>query len=190
MWFYCVIPAAGDGHTTACDGVRFYEHLSPSTKTLFQQNRIKYIRHYSDNEWKLWCQTDNLGDVQAYCRDNGLSLTIDPDDQSVTTEYATSAIMKTRWGGKDAFVNSILIVLWQEDDLKRTSSLVRLENGSKIPPDVVAELKELATKLTEPIPWTPHSLAMLDNNRMMHGRQPFDDHNREIYVRMCPKIDW
>jgi alpha-ketoglutarate-dependent taurine dioxygenase len=190
MWFYCVVPAVAEGETTACDGVRVFEKLSAPVQKLLRQTRIKYIRHYSDNEWKLWCQTDDLGDVQEYCRTNGLSLTINPDDSAVTTEYATFPVVKTRWGAQDAFVNSILIVLWQEEDLKRTASLVRFEDGSKIPADVVAEMKAVTDDLTRAIPWRPGQIAMLDNNRLLHGRRAFQDPQREIYVRMCPMIDW
>jgi hypothetical protein len=31
---------------------------------------------------------------------------------------------------------------------------------------------------------------MLSNIRHMHGRNAFQDPKREIYVRMCERIDW
>jgi hypothetical protein len=108
----------------------------------------------------------------------------------VTTEYVTSAVMRTRWSGREAFVNSILIVEWQEDDLKRGMSVVRFEDGSRIPREVIAELKEVTGRLTRGIPWKPGQVAMLSNIRHMHGRNAFQDPKREIYVRMCERIDW
>jgi alpha-ketoglutarate-dependent taurine dioxygenase len=190
MWFYCVVPAVSEGETTVCDGVQVWEQLSPSTQKLFREKRIKYIRHYGEKEWKLWAQTDNLADVEEYCQENGLSLAVDPTDRSVTTAYTTSAVVRTRWSEREAFVNSILIVEWQEDELKRTMSVVRFEDGSRIPPDVIAEVRQVTKRLARGIPWKPGQIAMLNNLRHMHGRNAFQDPKREIYVRMCEEIDW
>jgi len=189
MWFYCVTPASAQGETIVCDGVQVYEKLSPSTRELFRQKQIKYIRNYKDGEWQLLCQTASPAELREYCEENDLALTINSDN-SVTTEYVTSAIVRPQWSKQDAFVNSILIVLWQEEDLGRKTSLVRLEDESRIPRDVVAEIKEVSDSLTHEIAWRPGQILMIDNTRMMHGRREFSDPQRAIYVRMCRSVDW
>ena len=189
MWFYCVAPASADGETTICDGVNFYQKLSESTKKLFEENRIKYVRHYSEAEWQVLYQTKNLEDVRGYCHADNLNLAVGPDN-SITTESVMPAIVKGRWGKADAFVNSILIVLWQEEELRRSQSIVRLEDGSKLPANVTEELKEISENVTRDIAWTPGQFVMIDNTRMMHGRRSFADPKRTIYVRMCRSVDW
>jgi alpha-ketoglutarate-dependent taurine dioxygenase len=189
MWFYCVKPAEDEGETLVCDGVKLCEQLSEGTRRLFKDKRIKYIRNYKDGEWQLWAQTDNVQDVERYCRDNSLKYSFNPD-KSITTEYACHAVVKPRWTERDAFVNSILLVLWQEEDLKRTASLVRLEDGSKIPQEAMDEVREVSGRLTREVEWDPGDIVMIDNTRMMHGRRAFNDPKREIYVRMCRSVPW
>jgi alpha-ketoglutarate-dependent taurine dioxygenase len=189
MWFYCVNPAGDEGETLVADGVRVCEALSKSTRKLFKEKRIKYIRHYKDGEWQLWAQTDKLQDVERYCRDNSLQYSFNPD-KSVSTEYVCSAVVKPRWTDRDAFVNSILLVLWQEEDLKRNMSIVRMEDGSKIPQEAIDEVREVSGRVTREVKWNPADIVMIDNTRMMHGRRAFTDPKREIYVRMCRSVPW
>ena len=189
MWFMCEHPAASGGQTTVCDGVRVREALSEATRKLFETRPIKYIRQYNEEHWQLFYHTKDLDDVRAFCADNDLSLKVNADN-SIETEYVTPAIVDTRWGGHKAFVNSILIVQWQEDDLDRKVSFVRFEDGSRIPDDVIAEVKEVTESLTENIEWEKGDLAVVDNTRMLHGRRSFSDPDRSIYVRMCRQVDW
>lgn len=189
MWFYCATPASSDGETTVCDGAEVYKQLGESTRRFLKENPIKYIRTYTDNEWQLWAQTDSLDAVTKYCRDNELTLTVN-EDNSVTTESIKMAVVKTRWGERDAFVNSILLVLWQEDELGTSRSIVRMADGSKIPADILDEVREVTEALTRDIAWNSGEIAMIDNTRVLHGRRMFSDPKRSIYVRMCRSVAW
>jgi len=83
-----------------------------------------------------------------------------------------------------------LIQLWQEEDLGRKSSLLRVEDGSKIPVEIMTEVKQVCEQLTVNLPWHRGDLILVDNTRVMHGRREFTDQNREIYVRMCRSVKW
>jgi alpha-ketoglutarate-dependent taurine dioxygenase len=189
MWFYCAKPSVEKGETTVADGVQVYDGLSASTQKLFRDKCIKYVRTYQDGEWQLWGQSEDLEKVRAFCADNDLTLTVNPDD-SITTEFTKHAVVKPRWSDKLGFVNSMLLVLWQEEVVSSKRSIVRFEDDSKIPADVIAEIREVSDSLTREIAWHPGEIAMLDNTRMLHGRRPFMDRNREIYVRMARSVDW
>jgi len=189
MWFYCVQPANENGETLLCDGVELYNQLSDKAKSFFKNNKINYIRSYADGEWQLWANTDSMDDVKQYCKDNNLVLTIN-DDNSITTQSIKSAVVKPRWTDHDAFVNSILLVLWQEDAVGTKRSIVRMEDGSKIPDDILAEIKNVSERLTREVKWEPGQIVMVDNTRMLHGRRSFEDTNREIYVRMSRSVNW
>jgi alpha-ketoglutarate-dependent taurine dioxygenase len=189
MWFYCVRPAKLEGETIICDGAAIYRNLSDSTRSLLEQKRLRYIRDYPDGQWQVLYHTDDLREVERFCLENDFEFRA-REDGSIHTEFTKPAIVRSKWGSHDVFVNSILIVQWQEDDLGRTVSKVRLEDGSRIPDDVLDEVKSVSSRLTYDIKWQADDLLMLDNTRLMHGRRSFDDPGREIYVRMCRSVEW
>lgn len=189
MWFYCLRPAEENGETLLCDGVKLFQELNDETKAFFKNNKINYIRNYADGEWQLWANTDSMDDVKKYCKDNDLILTIN-DDNSITTQSVKSAVVKPRWTDQDAFVNSILLVLWQEEAVGTKRSIVRMEDGSEIPPEMLKEVRDVSDRLTRGVKWQPGQLVMVDNTRMLHGRNSFEDRNREVYVRMSRSVEW
>jgi alpha-ketoglutarate-dependent taurine dioxygenase len=183
MWFYCATPALKDGETTICDAIEVYRHLSESTKELFDHHQIKYIRTYIDGSWQQIYQSDSLSEVEKVCQENDMTLTVN-DDKSITTEYVCSAWIKSRDGKNKVFVNNILPVCSQEAEGKPASK-VRLDDGTKIPEAVINEIKKITDELTFAVPWQSQDLVMLDNRRLMHGRNAFADNVRDIYVRLC-----
>jgi alpha-ketoglutarate-dependent taurine dioxygenase len=189
IWFYCVTPAAKEGETTICDGVQVCEQFQDSTRQFLKENRIKYVRRYRADEWQLLFQVKDLDEMQTYCDNNSLKLIVNPDG-SVVTEYAKFAIVKPRWSDQDAFVNSILLVQWQEDEVTGDRSVVRMEDGSPIPAEIIAEIRAVTDHLTHNIQWNPGEMCMIDNTRMLHGRNGFLDPHREVYIRMCRSVTW
>jgi alpha-ketoglutarate-dependent taurine dioxygenase len=189
MWFMCVVPAEVDGQTTVCDGIAIHEGLSQKAKDFFAQNRLKYIRHYTAEEWPVIFHTTNRDVVKRYCIDNDLNAEFNENDSLITNSFK-SAVVKPKYSDKPAFVNSILIQLWQEEELGRTSSLLRVEDGSKIPDEIIDEVKQVSDELIIALPWQTGDLILVDNTRVMHGRRSFTDQEREIYVRMCRSVNW
>jgi alpha-ketoglutarate-dependent taurine dioxygenase len=187
LWFYCDKPAASDGETTVCDGAQIYDALSNDSKDLLAKKKLKYLRRYRDGEWQLVYQTDNLDESVKFCKANGISAHAD-DDRVLATEYVHPAVIKSRWGEHLAYINSALLVYWQEEELGRTSSIVRLEDGSKLPRQLVDEVIAAQKRLIIPMVWKHGDFAVLDNTRTMHGRRPFTDPNREIYLRMVRDV--
>ena len=189
MMFLCGRPAREGGETTLCDGIRLWEGLSDATRALFAAKRLKYIRHYKPEEWILLFRTSDEARLRAYCADNDLAFTLHSDG-SCTTVFLKPAMATPRYESRTAFVNSIPIQVWQEEALGRTAALCRFEDGSKIPPDVMEEIDDVAAGLTVNLPWQAGDFALVDNTRMMHGRRAFTDVERTIYARMCRSMDW
>jgi alpha-ketoglutarate-dependent taurine dioxygenase len=189
MWFMCVVPAAQDGQTVVCDGIAIYKALSQKAKDFFKNNRLRYIRHYQADEWPVLFHTPDRAEVEQYCRKNDLEAEFHADD-SLTTNFLKPAVVKPKYSDQPAFVNSILIQLWQEEELGRKSSLIRVEDGSKIPAEIINEVRQVSDALTVNLPWHSGDLILVDNTRVMHGRRAFEDQNREIYVRMCRSVTW
>lgn len=183
LWFYCATPALKDGETTACDGIQVYNELSNSTQELFQQKRLKYIRTYAADVWPKIYQTEDLNLVEQVCSDNDMQLQI-KQDNSITTEYISSAIQESRCSQHKVFINNILPVIEQETK-GSNSSIVRFEDNSKISDEIINEIKNVTDKLTYLVSWQKGDILMVDNTRLLHGRRSFSDNQRDIYVRLC-----
>lgn len=183
VWFYCATPAKEGGETTIHDAAQVYEALSEGSKTLLHSQRLRYIRNYPNGFWQKIYQTDDLATVAGACQESGLSLTVNPD-RSITTEYVRSAFVKSPDGDHYLFLNNILPVR----EIERrglTYNLLRLEDGSAIPEEVIRDIENVTQHLAVPIPWQAGDIAMVDNTRLLHGRWPFNDKNRKIYVRLA-----
>ncbi|MEL7450715.1 MAG: TauD/TfdA family dioxygenase, partial [Pseudomonadota bacterium] len=189
MFFMCEKPADSDGETTVCDGIAVYHALSDSTRKLLDEKRLKYIRHYTESEWQTLYQTDDFAVVEAYCRDNDMTLER-TDDNGIHTAFIQSAVPPTKWQGVPSFCNSLLIGLWQEYDLGRKTTFVRFEDDSEITPALRQELEEVSERLTANVPWEAGDIAIVDNTRMLHGRRAFTDDDRAVLARMCRSVSW
>jgi alpha-ketoglutarate-dependent taurine dioxygenase len=190
IWFLCSRPAVEKGLTFVCDGVKIYEKLSPRTRDVFETKRLKYVRNYPQAEWQVAFRTKDIEEVGTYCTENDLQLDVHADGSISTAYYKPAIVDRTRFGSAKAFVNSILIQHWQEKSLGRRNALVRLEDDSQIPDEALDEVKVVSAKLTENLPWSSGDFVMVDNTRLMHGREEFADPNREVYVRMCRSVTW
>ena len=187
LWFYCERPAASDGETTVCDGAQIYDALSNDTKELLGKKKLKYIRRYRDGEWQAIYQTDNVDEAIKFCAGNGLSAKYE-DDGALATEFVYPGVIKSRWGNHLVYINNVLPVLWQENQLGLKTSIVRLEDDSKIPEQLVKEVAAAQERLTIPMAWQRGDFAAIDNTRAMHGRRPFTDPEREIFLRMVREV--
>lgn len=184
LWFYCVSPPVKDGETTVCDGVELWNQLSSSTRQMFLDQDIKYIRHYEDGVWQGIYNSSDPEFVAKVCKERNTKFTHHKEDNSISTEYQCSAITTPLYTEKNAFVNNILPVIMQEKN-GHTHSLVRFADDSKIPDEAIAEIKEVSDKLTIAIEWQAGDLVMVDNTRLMHGRFAFNDTQRDLNMRMC-----
>ncbi len=187
LWFFCQRPAASEGETTVVDGVQIYDALSKESKDLLAKKKVKYIRRYLDGEWQLIYQTEDLDEALKFCSGNGITAHVE-DGRVLTTEYLIPGVIKSRWGDHLVYINNILPVVWQEEQLGRQSSIVRLDDGSKIPQHLIDDVVTAQKRLIIPLPWKSGDFAAIDNTRALHGRRPFTDPGREIFLRMVRDV--
>jgi alpha-ketoglutarate-dependent taurine dioxygenase len=198
IWFFCDRPPAAAGQTTVCDGRAIWEHLSPATRRFFDSHRIKYRRSLPDGEWQTTFQTQDPAEASEICRHNGGSFLHGPDG-SITTEYLCSAVVgREDDAGGQVFINNLLIVYviewafksgWVASNVAglprdEAPMVVRMEDDSEIPDDVITEALQVADQLTVEVTWQAGDVLMIDNTRILHGRRAYDGRERAIYVRM------
>jgi alpha-ketoglutarate-dependent taurine dioxygenase len=187
LWFFCERPADSDGETTVCDGAQIYDALGRESKELLAEKKLKYIRRYKDGEWQRIYQTEDLNEAIKFCAGHGLSAHLE-DDGVFATEFLSPGVIKSRWGDHLVYINNMLPVLWQEQQLGRQTSIVRLEDDTKIPEQLVDEVVAAQKRLIIPMAWQRGDFAVLDNTRTMHGRRPFADPQRNIFLRMVREV--
>ena len=186
LFFYCKTPASKDGETTVADGVALYHGLKPETRRYFSEHKIKYLCTYPDGRWQQLFHTDAPEDVEAHCKANDLDFHLQPDN-SVVTEYVSSAISQPLYCDEPSFINNIFtMVRWEQAGFGQR--LVRDENGEPLADEIIEELQDLEQRLTYPVAWRPGDIMMVDNTRMLHGRRAFDDTGRTIFVRLGGRL--
>jgi alpha-ketoglutarate-dependent taurine dioxygenase len=187
LWFYCFSPPIENGETTACDGIAVLDQLSERTRGLFEKQQIKYIRKYSSDIWHGIYSTTDPDEVAKICAARKTEFTHRAEDDSISIEYQCSAFSSAAYLDRPAFVNNILPVVLQEAK-GNTHSFVRMADGSKIPADVIDDIQATTDRLTLAVRWQAQDLLMVDNSRLMHGRRPISDNQRELHVRMSSTI--
>lgn len=178
LWFFCANPPLEDGETTVCDGRQFFNEISSSTKELFSKKKLKFNVRISQEDWQKKYQTDDLNQLEEMCRKNNMHLTVN-EDQSILLEYISPAIIPSRCGKYQVFINSLL------PTKQLNPKILNFEDDSEIPEEVVSELNEIAEKITTEISWQKGDILMIDNTRILHGRRSFADDQRDIYIRLC-----
>jgi len=176
VWFCCGVPAAQGGETLFWDGVRVWEEMSEELKNLFISKKIRFLQKFPGVDWKRFLGAGaTIADVKKTldCIE-GLSYRIN-EDQSVSLEYICSAVVKTKYGNKYAFANSLI------SEYKNPKAVVTFEDGSPIPLGVINQIQEVMNRLTEVINWESGDLVMIDNSRFLHGRRSFTDTRRKIF---------
>ncbi|MDZ8095644.1 MAG: TauD/TfdA family dioxygenase [Nostoc sp. DedQUE05] len=178
LWFFCANPPLEDGETTVCDGREFFHEISSSTKELFNKKKLKFNVRISQDDWQKKYQTDDLNQLEEMCRKNNTHLTVN-EDKSILLEYISPAIIPSRCGKYQVFINSLL------PTKQLNPKIINFEDDSEIPEEVVYELNEIAEKITTEISWQKGDILMIDNTRILHGRRSFADDQRDIYIRLC-----
>jgi alpha-ketoglutarate-dependent taurine dioxygenase len=181
LFFCCIRPADADGQTTICDGVAVWKALPAWIRDTFETRRIKYRRIYARPDWQKVYKTDDLERVKAKCIMSGVELT-ELAEGRIETVLLDHAYNDTPAGR--SFINSMLVWASREYLAGRTDSLVRFEDGSELPQEMLWKINEIAESLTFSIAWQPGWVAIVDNARVMHGRRSYEDDKRDIIMRL------
>jgi hypothetical protein len=162
---------------------------------------VRYRRELPAGEWQAAFQTDDLAEVERYCRENDTRLAVDRETGAVSTEHLAWAIVPGadgRGDRRDTFINNVVALYLGELSLKRGTAgetirrlaggrfpiTVRMEDGAPVPGPVIKELMALNQRLAVAVAWGAGDLLMVDNTRILHGRTAFRG-ERDVYVRMA-----
>ncbi|WP_437658908.1 TauD/TfdA family dioxygenase [Sorangium sp. So ce1182] len=180
IWFYCVRPARQGGRTTVCDGVRLLNEMDPSIRELFSQRKLLYRASWKSDTWQKMFPTPDIEQAALMASFMpGMSARIEGSD-TLYVEHVVSAIRTTKFGGQQAFVNSVL----HSYDNPPMGWRLTFEEGVPIPREVVENLRELSQRIALPLTWRAGDFAAIDNTRLMHGREAFDGDSERLIRAM------
>lgn len=186
-WFYCAEAPRKGSQTTICDGEEVLVRLSDRCRLFFEENDIRYRRNVPGLKWRrLVCHytpelddpalvvIDNLLDLVA--DDSGTTISYNPKTDEIEYSLTVSAIQRSSFSDRDAFANSIL-----GPSFNYEKPLIDTVLGAPIPNMFLSEIQTVTAQVTRPVGWQDHDMVMIDNRRVMHGREAICDTRRRIY---------
>jgi hypothetical protein len=185
-WFYCE-EAPRKSQTTICDGEAVLAKLSADCRAFFEENDIRYSRTVAGDKWRrLVCHyTPGMDDPAAVQIDDLLAIvrddphtriTYQPANDSIHYAFSVSAIQRSSFSQRPAFANSILGPSYNYE-----TPVIDTVSGAPIPEAFLTEVAEVSERCTRTVGWRDHDLVMIDNRRVMHGREAITDSRRRIY---------
>jgi alpha-ketoglutarate-dependent taurine dioxygenase len=182
LWFYCQKPSSDGGETLFCDGEALFAALPRSIQQRLFGADLVYTRRLDPDVWSAHYGTADPAVAMARCQSLKTKASLNCDG-SITTEFRSPAIRVRR--GIPVFINNLLpFALREIHNPDQTRARVRLESGEPVPADEILEIERIAASLAEAIVWRAGDIAIVDNTRTLHGRNPILDSGREIYVRI------
>jgi alpha-ketoglutarate-dependent taurine dioxygenase len=198
IWFYCKTPGQNTGQTTVCDGYKLAQLLPENVKMFFADKKIKYSRFLPDGSWQSSFLTEDTEKAMEICRQQKVAFTYDDEKKEFQTEYMVSPFPDRGYIQGPKFISNMLniaAVEWAfesgwvkknfDSDLgERCPMIVRMEDGSRIPAEILEEIRTIADSITINIEWEAGEVVMIDNLSVMHGRRESLNQERQIFVRM------
>jgi len=194
LWFYCRRPpAAGQGgETLVADGAAIFDKLSPSTQDMLLNRRIKYTNFVPRDAFDAITNESGMKSIVGNnaldaMAASGASKILEASDQRIVYEYVASSVCTPSNGRRHICQNCFGDPYKRPSDKdaeKSFSTVVTWEDGSDIEKAVVDELRLAAGSATRGIKWRAEDFVLIDNNRVMHGRRPTKDPERDI-VLLC-----
>jgi hypothetical protein len=183
LWLHCLKPAQSGGATTVCDGVSLWNALSESSRKRFTDQRLMYVHTMEPTVWNIMTKTENIDEALELVKtwENVRNAKILPQDR-LYLEYIIPAFLKTKFSNQIAFINSVRNTMQYYGKTTDFEVKVYFEDGSEISKGILDEIYKVSSKLIKPVDWHAGDILVVDNHRVLHGRQAFSG-ERQIQSR-------
>lgn len=201
IYFCCLRAPEQGGATPIADVRRVLSRLDPAVRERFAERRVMYVRNYNDGfglPWQEVFQTADRGEVESYCRANGIELEWKDGDRLRTRQVRPAIRRHPRTGEEVWFNHAAFFHISSQDPEMRSTLLAELGednlpyntyygDGSAIEEEVVAQIHRAYEAETVRFPWLEGDILLLDNMSVAHGREPYRG-EREVVVAMTEPV--
>ncbi|WP_164018773.1 TauD/TfdA family dioxygenase [Pyxidicoccus trucidator] len=180
FWMYCArAPTDGRGRTGLVDGRAVLARLTATTRRAFEERAFRFeCTAVAPAVWqsiipgvttpetaRRWLETFPPGGT--------LALLEFDEEQRLSYRYEYKAIRPGRICGEPVFLAGLL-------DSPRSH---RFEDGSEIDHWLVTEVRQAVYHSAIWLEWCTGDVLIIDNTRVMHAREAFEDPARQLFVR-------
>ncbi len=180
QFFYCQKPPKKRSQTTYCDGVKAFQHLSKKTAELLQNRKIMYTRFIDEPRWKRYFSTElnkevkSLDEIKPFLPED--TQVTEHDNGRIEWRVRRHAVYIDPMSQLPVQAHCVLAPSVNYDIPRVTWS-----DGSLINPSIISEIVESCERETYPIGLEDGDVAILNNHRVMHGREEILDSNRVLF---------
>lgn len=198
IWFFCMKPADEMGETPIADSRRVFERIDPEVRRRFIDRKVMYVRNYGeglDLPWRDVFQTDDRGEVEAFCRKEGIEVEWKSGGRMRTRQICQSIGRHPETGEMVWFnqahlfhvssllpeARELLLEMLAPDEVPRNAFY---GDGSPIEESALEEIRRVYEQESVVFPWQTGDVLLLDNMLTAHGRRPFKG-ARKVVVAMA-----
>lgn len=180
QFFYCQKAPKKLSRTIYCDGEKAFRRLSKGTAELLQNRKIMYTRFISKPMWTKYFSTEfnkkvvSLEEIIPYLPED--TQVIAHDNGKIEWRIRRYAVSIDRMSQLKVQAHCILAPSLNYDIPRVTWS-----DGSLINPALIAEITDSCEKETYPMNLEDGDVVILNNHRVMHGREEVLDTNRILF---------
>ncbi|KZN32582.1 hypothetical protein N480_25365 [Pseudoalteromonas luteoviolacea S2607] len=202
LFFCCVTAPEKDGNTLIADGRKVLQLLDPEVIDKFEQRKVTYIRNMHDGSgifgpsWQDTFETQDKDQVSEFCKQSNIDFVWKKDGGLRTLQQGLGVAVhpisqeKVWFNQADQFHASNhprdyyeAMVEMCNGKLDELPQHACFGDGSEIPDDALASVRNAFKQLTVYFPWQQGDALLIDNVLMAHGRAPFSG-PRKILVAM------
>lgn len=201
LFFYCHLPSETGGETPIGSVRRVKSLIPQEIVDTFRRKKILYVRNYGDGfglPWQSVFQTDDRGEVEAYCASVGIEVEWKDGNRLRTRQVGAALARHPRtgeevWFNHGTFFHVSTLPAAIRDSLGAGFSAMDLPtntfygDGSPIEPDVLETLRAAYLGSLVKFHWQRGDVLLLDNMLAVHGREPYGG-PRKIYTGMAEAI--
>jgi hypothetical protein len=167
-FFWCMHAPSLGGETTVCDGVELVKNLAPEAKAAFAARRLRYTKSVPLETLQYWLKTAEPTDAQIRNPPPSCPFEFHNVGGRLLQSFTRPALFKPMFTEDLAFGNFLMFGRYARG-MRRFPTF---ENGEIVSDDLLGHVREVSGRLTSPIQWVSGDVAILDNTRFMHGRNP------------------
>lgn len=194
LWFYCrQAPGEGaGGETLVADGAAIFDRLQPATRDTLRTRRVKYRNFVPPEAFEAILSKNKVigamigPDVVGTLSASRRFTLIEQTDRRVAFEFVAPCVRPAGDADRMIVCQNMFTDAYMKPADERAegsfSTVVTWEDGSEIEPEVLGDLKGVTRSLTRGIRWRTGDFVLIDNNRMLHGRNRTSDPLRDIVM--------